>query len=644
MLRLRLPEALPSTAIDGQELKFPVWACNESGSLIALSRHVPLSVELLSGVTLSPIDRTSASLTLSSAAVIGLDGFGQIDVKLACRGEISCRIRISAKSTAPCLPLRREGRSASTAAVTEIPVCAVTTTAFELRRGVALADAADRRATVAEANSVNSATCQVVSVELGSATLGAVKSATARSLCLRLFEQQMKVGPGFGSIVWDCAIATSALLNHLATSACGSSAYGHSSAEAGGRKAIKRATASAAPTDAERIGAEASHLLRTFRWPGSRVLDLGTGTGIVGITAACMGARVLLTDLPQLLPLTALNIHANAAAIREGGGDAVTAPLVWGDLAYFDSASPPPSAADKAAGAVAAGTTFSRGHKVTLPLFVPVAELSASISLSAVGGADELKLSAAAAASAAGGPIEGADGGDGDGMPAFPRGSAAHPAVHLLPPYDVILASEVAYRTEVFPLLLATLRGLTRVSPALEVAASAAVGAATPSTTSASRAAAGAAGAGRSTPFVLLAARKRACCELEEFIGVLAESFHVVQLVGDALPASAAGGPSAGGAGSGAAAAAGGAGGAKPAAAGSAGKGGKPAAASAATGSGCAAAASGAPAAAPSKFCDAVEATAHVLPAPVASMIAKAQALSKTAYAPMIFMLLPVPR
>lgn len=619
MLRLRLPDSFPSRVIDNQDIKISVWACNESGSLVSLAKPVPLSVELVSAATLSPIERGSAGITIAGPCTVDHDGCANLMMRITGRSDTACRIRISAKASALCLPLRREDRTGTASIVTEIPVCAVATTSFRVLRVTAPGGIGELRTeSKAEDDTIDVSTCQIVSVELGHAA-SSERRAVLRPLCLRLFEQQMKIGPGFGSIVWDCAIAASALLKHVAgaSAATGSAA---SPSEGGGKKGGKRSEAAAEVTNAQRLQADAAALLRSFKWAGARVLDLGTGTGLVGIAAACVGARVLLTDLPQLLPLTALNIEANAAAIREGGGEAVTAPLVWGDLSYF--ASTEPMAGGSSAAAVAASPSGAgRSHRATIPLFTPELAADHDAARSAAGG------SAAAAAI--------------DGMPVFPRGSAAHPAVRLLPPYDVVLASEVAYRTEVFPLLLSTLKALTRPPGAAACSDSgeavARAPAALPALTASTAPAGDVSGRAatvrsRSGPFVLLAARKRACCELEEFIAVLSESFHVVQLVpDDAIHVAGGSGAGAGFASSssltGAGDAAHGGAGAKSAA--GTGKGGKAAATAAAS----------APTGA--KFCEAVEVTAPLLPPPITALMGRAQALSKTAYAPMIFMLLP---
>eukprot|EP01062_Namystynia_karyoxenos_P051576 TRINITY_DN40596_c0_g1_i1.p1 TRINITY_DN40596_c0_g1~~TRINITY_DN40596_c0_g1_i1.p1 ORF type:complete len:307 (+),score=66.25 TRINITY_DN40596_c0_g1_i1:63-983(+) len=65
---------------------------------------------------------------------------------------------------------------------------------------------------------------------------------------------------------------------------------------------------------------------------GLRVLELGSGTGIVGLVAAALGGNVLLTDLagPVLDNLRA-NASAAAELIALAGGAAATAELRWGE-------------------------------------------------------------------------------------------------------------------------------------------------------------------------------------------------------------------------------------------------------------------------------------------------------------------------
>ncbi|KAJ9533804.1 hypothetical protein QJQ45_026888 [Haematococcus lacustris] len=66
---------------------------------------------------------------------------------------------------------------------------------------------------------------------------------------------------------------------------------------------------------ASHLQANRADLLR-----GARVLELGSGTGIVGITCAALGAHVLLTDKEDMVGSTTENVNANAAIIEAAGG------------------------------------------------------------------------------------------------------------------------------------------------------------------------------------------------------------------------------------------------------------------------------------------------------------------------------------
>lgn len=63
---------------------------------------------------------------------------------------------------------------------------------------------------------------------------------------------------------------------------------------------------------------------------GARVLELGSGgAGVVGIAAACLGAHVVATDLPEVLPQLQAAAALNAGIIAAGGGSLRCAALDW---------------------------------------------------------------------------------------------------------------------------------------------------------------------------------------------------------------------------------------------------------------------------------------------------------------------------
>ena len=69
-----------------------------------------------------------------------------------------------------------------------------------------------------------------------------------------------------------------------------------------------------------------------------RALELGSGTGLVGIAAACAWAvDVTLTDLPEILPNLQRNLETNLTAIQSCGGKALVCKLDWSeDIARTD--------------------------------------------------------------------------------------------------------------------------------------------------------------------------------------------------------------------------------------------------------------------------------------------------------------------
>jgi predicted nicotinamide N-methyase len=68
-------------------------------------------------------------------------------------------------------------------------------------------------------------------------------------------------------------------------------------------------------------------------WKDKYVLELGAGTGIVGLATASLGANAVLTDLPELVELMETNIRANSDCFSHLPK---AMPLVWGqDISEF---------------------------------------------------------------------------------------------------------------------------------------------------------------------------------------------------------------------------------------------------------------------------------------------------------------------
>lgn len=75
--------------------------------------------------------------------------------------------------------------------------------------------------------------------------------------------------------------------------------------------------------------------------PRLRCLDLGAGTGIVGLACAVSGVfeRVVLTDMPTVVPLLERNANSHATLTStRGGGTVKVLPMSWEDDAMLRSA------------------------------------------------------------------------------------------------------------------------------------------------------------------------------------------------------------------------------------------------------------------------------------------------------------------
>ncbi|GLC37860.1 hypothetical protein PLESTB_001483900 [Pleodorina starrii] len=78
--------------------------------------------------------------------------------------------------------------------------------------------------------------------------------------------------------------------------------------------------------------------LPIYRYMGARVVELGSGPGLVGILLAKMGAKVHITDIEKVLPLIEVNIQSNGVGLKQrrgaSEGFAVSEELEWGKEGY----------------------------------------------------------------------------------------------------------------------------------------------------------------------------------------------------------------------------------------------------------------------------------------------------------------------
>ena len=103
------------------------------------------------------------------------------------------------------------------------------------------------------------------------------------------------------------------------------------------------------------------------------VLELGAGTGLVGLSAAMIWqAHVMLTDLPKVVPNLLSNIALNATQINAAGGSVLTGTLDWASpdqLLLSDSSCITAVSERKARVIIAADIVYSEEQP---PMFVNV--------------------------------------------------------------------------------------------------------------------------------------------------------------------------------------------------------------------------------------------------------------------------------
>ena len=98
---------------------------------------------------------------------------------------------------------------------------------------------------------------------------------------------------------------------------------------AGGNGATIWDSALAFATAVTSSGDDDNSVAATTDWRGLRVLELGSGCGLVALALACRGANVVATERAIALPLLEKNLEANAALVERRGGTLSCAALDW---------------------------------------------------------------------------------------------------------------------------------------------------------------------------------------------------------------------------------------------------------------------------------------------------------------------------
>lgn len=293
--------------------------------------------------------------------------------------------------------------------------------------------------------------------------------------------------PGFGCVVWDAAIVLM-----LAMARWQSKAQSASAKDTG-------KTVPASPLPLQETGV-------CFR--NKRVVDIGSGTGFVGICAAMMGAHVVLTDTHELVQLLRLNVHMNRRQVEQGGGSVTVAVYYWGTEKLLSPVPTCPGtlydrvdAGECGSGSVQTVSTTPNDsahcakRSSSLSTFPPCAQpLNTHPLCPLVPSQPPKDLSR---------PL----------LRPFPPTSPLPLSVsgchyQLQGPFDIVLASEAVYQTEVFPVILKAFRDLT--APSLE-----------------NQPLDGQTYSPSQFPLIIMGSRQRACCDLPDFLESLQPHFHV---------------------------------------------------------------------------------------------------------------------
>lgn len=438
MLRLRFPEPVPDLVSNDVPFRLRVWCTNENGSTIRLAKALTVDISVVSLTSSGEITPLAGVSLVGGGGgrrqvVINTNGSFDEEVSLKFPAELpSCsqfRILLHAPAEPAMIagwtaePFKVAKASSASSFGTPVRVMSIISSPFTVtgRVGASLAHARPAAHERAVGGDLEAAAEMCL--------------LPGKVLQLQMAEQHMRIMPGFGSICWDAAIIMSSFLQANRALVC-----------------------------------------------SKRCVDIGTGTGLVGISAAALGAHVALTDVAEMLPLAIHNAALNHRGIVAACGVTEACELPWGEVNRVA-----PAAVDRAGAGTSAST---KGAKAP-----PMVRASA------------------------------------DGV------------MQVRTPVDVVFASEVAYRNEVFPLLLATFLGLmgmpTCSTPGVEAATSGLTAVNASAGLDASSELSTAAYVSTIPPFgdtpvtypcIVLGARERACCDIADFLRLLSTRFLCFRL------------------------------------------------------------------------------------------------------------------